>query len=151
MINRYEIISALVEKKISSTQDIKGCSESEIAGIEEFCHAKLPSQYRDFLLAIGHSGGKLFQGTDIYYRNLVGLQDAAKDLLKENGEDFDIPLDAFVFLMHQGYEFDYFRLSEGDDPPVYQYVEGHGEPQIAWKSFSKFLSESIESHFNTLS
>ena len=31
--------------------------------------------------------------------------------------------DDFVFFMHQGYEFCFFKLSEGDNPPVYFYSE----------------------------
>src|SRR2546427_404620 len=41
-------------------------------------------------------------------------------------------------------KFCYFNTSEGDDPPVYQYIEGSGSPMIVWKSFSDFLMDSID-------
>ncbi len=75
-----------------------------------------------------------------------GLKEEAENLLEENGEDFVLPDGVFVFLMHQGYEFDFFSTKEGDDPPVYQYVEGNGSPVLTWKSFSAFLKNSIELH-----
>ena len=32
--------------------------------------------------------------------------------------------DAFVFLVHQGYACNFFLLHDGDDPPVYESVQG---------------------------
>lgn len=49
---------------------------------------------------------------------------------------FTLPADAFVFSMHQGYEFNFFVICEGNDPPVYKYVEGGGPPVLVWDSFS---------------
>jgi hypothetical protein len=68
------------------------------------------------------------------------------DMLEENNEDFTLPPDAFVFSMYQGYEFKYFLLSDGDDPPVYQYVQNHGLPVMCWESFTAFLVEAINDH-----
>lgn len=34
-------------------------------------------------------------------------------MLGENQDSFNLPEDAFVFSMHQGFEFNYFRFSEG--------------------------------------
>lgn len=99
--------------------------------------------YRNFLLEIGHRAGLLFQGTDIFLGSIKELTKEAKGLLEENQESFNLPEDAFVFSMHQGYEFNYFRFSEGNNPPVYQYIEGEGEPKLAWDSFSSFLSDQI--------
>jgi SMI1-KNR4 cell-wall len=77
----------------------------------------------------------------------MGLQEEAVALLNYNNEDFILPTDAFVFSMHQGYEFKYFKTSEGDDPPVYQYVEGNGHPPVmVWNSFSSYLTYCIAQH-----
>lgn len=38
-----------------------------------------------------------------------------------------LPADAFVFLMHQGYQFSFFALAKGDDPAVSSYLEGRKE------------------------
>ena len=82
----------------------------------------------------------------IFLLVLDGLMHEAKSLLAEDEAGVTLGENAFVFLMHQGYEFLYFYLSEGDDRPVYQYVEGIGMPMLAWKSFSDFLKDTIAQH-----
>jgi len=147
-MNRKEIVSLLREYKIASDNEIRGFTELEVGQCEQSIGSPFPDQYREFLLAIGHDAGFLFQGTDILFRNvenLIELRKEAENLLEENGEAFILPFDAFVFSMHQGYEFNYFVLSEGNDPPVYQYVEGDGPPVLVWDSFSAFLRNSINS------
>jgi len=47
----------------------------------------------------------------------------------------------FVFGMHQGYEAVYFDTEAGDDPPVYQYVQCQGPPEIVWPSFTTYLRD----------
>lgn len=147
-MDKKEIISLLKENKIANDNEIQGFTASEVERCEQALGAKLPNQYREFLLAIGHDAGLLFQGTDILFRNvenLLELRKDAEDLLAENEETFTLPADAFVFSMHQGYEFNFFVTSEGNDPPVYQYVEGDGPPVLVWDSFSAFLRKSINS------
>jgi len=147
-MDNKEIISLLSENKIANNKEIKGFTASEVEQCEQAIGAKLPNQYREFLLAIGHAAGLLFQGTDILFRNVENLLELRKDaeeLLAENEETFVLPADAFVFSMHQGYEFNFFVISEGNDPPVYQYVEGDGPPVLVWDRFSAFIRNSINS------
>ncbi|WP_458122146.1 SMI1/KNR4 family protein [Paenibacillus sp. Z6-24] len=147
-MDKKEIVSLLSEYKIANDNEIQGFTASEVEQCEQVLGSKLPNQYREFLLAIGHDAGLLFQGTDILFRNvddLLELRKEAEDLLAENEETYILPTDAFVFSMHQGYEFSFFVISEGNDPPVYQYVEGDGPPVLVWDSFSAFLRKSINS------
>ena len=140
------LVEFLINTKVCKVDEMQGCTSEEIDRLEKLAGIRLPKAYREFLLAIGRRAGKLFQGTDILFPALDGVRDAAIHLLHENGETFRLPSDAFVFSMHQGYEFDYFIASQGDDPPVYQYVEGSGSPALIWPSFSEFLRESIALH-----
>ena len=48
--------------------------------------------------------------------------------------------------MHQGYEFLYFPIDQGDDPPVFYYLEGENLPTKKWESFSAFLIKSLQDH-----
>jgi len=147
-MDKKEIINLLSENKIANDNEIQGFTASEVEQCEQAIGAKLPNQYREFLLATGHDAGLLFQGTDILFRNvenLLELRKDAEDLLAKNEETFTLPADAFVFSMHQGYEFNFFVLSEGNEPPVYQYVEGDGPPVLVWDSFSAFIRNSINS------
>lgn len=145
-MERTELISNLLNRGVCSKGEIHGCSPEEIERFEKTYGLSLPVQYREFLLAVGHGAGMFLQGEDVFLSDLDDLKEAAIDLLEENSEEFHLPEDAFVFLMHQGYEFDYPLRSEGDDPPVYQYVEGNGPPVLTWESFSEFLSDIIDQH-----
>ena len=118
----------------------------EVDSLEKFFGVQLPKTYKSFLTCIGKQSGKLFIGTNCFYDDLLGLRTAAESLLKENEESFILPEDSFVFSMHQGYEFMFFLTKAGEDPPIFQYVEGQGSPQIAGSCFTNFLWESIEQH-----
>ena len=149
MINKENLISMLLDKGICSKVDIAGCMPWEVAKLENSLEVQLPKQYKEFLLSVGHGAGKFFQGTDIFLSQIKDIKAAAVELLEENEEPFKLTDRVFVFMMHQGYVFCYFVLREGDDPPVYQYVEGEGIPKLTWKSFSEFLEDSIKEHFLT--
>jgi SMI1-KNR4 cell-wall len=146
MMNKEILISSLINAKICQVSDIRGASLEDVATLETVVGQNMPAQYREFLLAIGHGAGEFFQGTDIFLSALDGLKDEAIGLLRENDEDVTLTDDAFVFSMHQGYEFAYFNMADGGDPPVYQYVEGNGSPVLTWSSFSEFLNDSIARH-----
>jgi len=57
------------------------------------------------------------------------LNDWAKELLEENGVACFLKNDDFVFLMHQGYVFCYFKADGTEDPDVYQYIETDPTPE----------------------
>lgn len=150
-MDKHALISSLIEEKICLPAEVNGASPHEVSLLERSANLKFPLQYKEFLVGVGNGAGEFFVGTDIFLRSLDGLQDAAVYLLEENNEDFQLPKDAFVFSMHQGYEFKYFKGSEGNDPPIYQYVEGMGPPKLVWNSFSDFLKDSIAQQTRTKS
>jgi len=143
MISRHAIIECLVKEEICKADEIKGASFAEVEELEAATGKDLPAQYREFLLGLGNGAGDFFQGRDIFLPSLTGLKEEAINLLKENKEKAELNENQFVFSMHQGYEFTYFDLMEGDDPPVYQYVEGKGPPVLTWHLLSAFLRDSI--------
>lgn len=145
-MNKETLISTLIGTKICPESDIRGATLEDVTALERAIERDLPAQYREFLWAIARGAGKFLQGTDIFLSALGGLKEEAISLLQENEEGIELPSDAFVFSMHQGYEFTYFNTSDGADPPVYQYVEGNGPPVLTWDSFSAFLSDSIAQH-----
>ncbi|WP_435166716.1 SMI1/KNR4 family protein [Paenibacillus glycanilyticus] len=146
MKNDFNFVNVLLESRIAKLHEIKGCSESEIKELEIKINHIFPPDYREFLQIAGHGAGLLFRGTDIYFKNIKELTKEATELLRDNEESFTLPEDAFVFCMHQGYEFNYFRFSEGKEPPIYQYIEGEGEPRIVWHDFKSFLLEEINNN-----
>lgn len=115
------------------------CTEEEVAELEKKVRLKLPKAYREFLLWSGHGLGNFDIGSDIFYEaDLVALQQDARDLLDENNFPQELPDDAYVFWMHGGYMFTFFRVSEGDNPPVHYYNEGLHKTDFAWNHEAHF-------------
>jgi hypothetical protein len=139
MINISDLYDSLREGGVISKNSLKGCSKSEIQNLEKFFGQPFPVIYKEFLGLIGKEAGNFLSGTDISYKYLKSLQKEAKELLEENRLDVGCLTNAFVFAMHQGYEILFFYVTDGDDPPVYQYVEGNDRAIKAWDSFSDYL------------
>jgi hypothetical protein len=118
------------------------CNEEEVRILEKAIQLTLPEAYKEYLLTMGKYSGRMNAGTDCFYDNIFDLKGPAKDLLVLNKVDFELPPDAFVFSMHQGYEFDFFRTSEGDNPAVFSFSEGNLDKGVfkSADSFSEFLS-----------
>jgi hypothetical protein len=66
---------------------------------------RLPQAYTCFLKRIGRGAGELLIGTDAFYPRLIGVKDAAVELLTEDGAPIQLPPDSLVIGMHQGYQF----------------------------------------------
>lgn len=76
---------------------------------------------------MGRGAGHFYVGTDLFYPTLLGITKAAHQLVDEDKAQISLPQDAIVFMMRQGYEFMFVRHGEGDDPPVYCYMEQSSE------------------------
>lgn len=137
---------------IFNENQLSPCSDLEIIQFEQQQGITLPSIYKDFLKMMGHGAGKFLRGSDCFYQHLPRIQEWAKQLLVENDFTEALPEDAFVFFMHQGYQFSFFRLSEGDNPPTYSYCEGQQEPYFvkSHDTFSDFLAVEIELYLKSL-
>lgn len=143
-MDRNEIREGLLKTNAVSIDELIGCSESEVDAYFNGIGVRPPASYREFLLAIGHGSGRFLLGTDIFFRHLpVVGRDAMSLLLKCGTEEAQVPVDAFVFYMHQGYEFGYFCASESDDPSVYQYIEGDERPRLVWRTLTEYLIDMI--------
>lgn len=145
MKNVRDIFHELELRGVILESALVGCSEVDIASVEQHFGCKVPLAYRDFLTIAGRSAGKIFCGVDIFYPRLLRLKLEAEELLDELGLSDLLPRDAKVFCMHQGYEINFF-LPVSDDPPIFQFFEGQNSVNKAWDSFSDFLFLSIESH-----
>ncbi len=138
----------LEELHIVPSGDLVPCTVEEIQLLECKLGHSLPEAYKEFLLWMGHSTGRLLAGSDYSYRDLASLQIAAEEMLREDKFTQSLPDDAFVFLMHQGYQFSFIRTLEGDDPPVYDYVELMEATTfpLVFCHFSEFLFTVIEDY-----
>jgi hypothetical protein len=124
-----------------------GCTTQEVHELEQKIDLPLPAACREFLLWMGCGAASFMRGSAFYYGALP-LQDAPAELLRENCFPLALPEDAFVFFMHQGYAFYFMRTKEGDDPPVYRYLEGVDVSQFALthEGFSRWLADELVQH-----
>lgn len=127
-----------IESRLKQWEVIyEGCSSNQINLIEKFINKKLPACYIEFLTVMGYDmdrkddnsrGG--FVGESIFYNDVFGdyiIKDGLIEQLEEDGKEdltSQVNENVFVFASHQGYIFAFFKLDEGDNPPVYGYHEG---------------------------
>ena len=97
---------------------------------------------------MGHNAGIFNRGSDYLYKDLFNLTSLARKTLRNS--PFELPNNAFVIFSHQGYIFAYFMLSDGDDPPVYTYMEAEPEPKKWATSFSEYLAKSLQEYISNL-
>src|SRR5262245_39647203 len=123
-----------------------GCSEADIDTLEREAGVHLPQAYAAFLRINGVRPDEIFMGSDCALDTLLYLQTSAKHLLAAGEAEYTLPHNAFVFLMHQGYEFFFFEAGETpSDPPVFYYMEGDKEPRCSNPSFTHWVQEYVRS------
>ena len=130
-------------KDILFRQKIKTipCSKEEIQEINGNTGYKLPKAYLEFLEVMGKDAGKFMRGSSCFINEIPFLKEWAVELLMENNFSEKLPQNAFVFWMHQGYQFAFFLLSDEDNPPIYYYNETKEQSSFCQKtdSFTDFL------------
>ncbi len=127
----------------------RGTSTGAVEGLEEAVGRPLPGAYREFMLWAGHGAGDLLRGSRCFFHDIGAIQGAAHDVLEEGGCEEEMPLEPIVFWMHQGYQFLFFTLDAGDDPPLHYYNSADGMTEIAWgfyPSISEFLAREVIGH-----
>lgn len=136
----------LAELNLVDSDEFSPCTEEEVSSLEQQLGMPLPDAYKEFLLWMGHGAGRLMQGSDCFFEHLPELREWATELLRENHFPESLPDDAFVFFMHQGYQFSFMKTSEGDNPPTYYYCEGENKTSFTrtHERYSEFLSTEIE-------
>ncbi|NJN72899.1 MAG: SMI1/KNR4 family protein [Limnothrix sp. RL_2_0] len=129
----------------NNLEENRPCSSSEIKELEKQLNICLPKIYVDFLLILGRGTQDFWKGEDCFFKHLPTLQIWARELLDEDKSLVKLPSDAFVFFMHQGYQFSFFKTSEGQDPPIYHYSEGQNKKHFIQihNRFSDFLEAEI--------
>jgi len=139
-----EVLNILKENSIG----LIPCSMAEVDDLELQIKRSLPLAYKEYLLTMGRYSGRLNAGTDCFYPDILDLGKDSVRLLEENNTGLKLPSDAFVFSMHQGYQFYFFKLLDGDDPQVFTYSETYRTPEFRkiFDSFSNYLLAALLAH-----
>lgn len=150
-----EEINVIIEKFLSEFGgEVIPCTQEEVDALElmlpnSYC---LPAAYKEFLLYCGKKMGKLFEGgfSFSYKMAKFQLEHENRDILKMVrvwNRESQLPPDIFVLTQHLTSYFDYFKLTEGENPPVYSWCdEDEGGLEVAQKeydSFSDYLRDQI--------
>ena len=149
-MNIETIKELLLRYEIVKIGELIGCNQNEITEIEYLYNFKLPIFYKQFLSSMGKKAGLFYKGSEFFYPDLLELRSYANELLEEDGNCFVLPIDAFVFFFHQGYQFMYFIVDSDNQHLIYNYIQGDKEPTIAYLSLEDFFIKSIEEHYQIL-
>ncbi|MDH4118538.1 MAG: SMI1/KNR4 family protein [Acidimicrobiia bacterium] len=131
------------ERYVARSGAIVGCSDDELSVREAVLGGRYPDVFREFLLTLGRRSGRLFQGSDVGFDRHDELGRSAAELLAAEGSDEALPIDAEVFLVHQGCSFMYVRAVGGFDSPVYGFVEGQGTVKVESDSFAALVEAEL--------
>lgn len=119
--------------------DGSACSPGEVEQLARDARVSLPAAYKAYLLIAGREPPSDWVGSDCTIDYLPKLRAGAEELLCECGQP-SLPTQAFVFWMHQGYQFLYFLADGGtDDPPVFYYLEGQPGSIQKFERFSDLM------------
>jgi hypothetical protein len=127
------------------------CTQKEVDCLEAMLSSPyhLPAAYKEFLLYGGKKMAQMFKGGFSFsYQEVKFWLENPADIAISLGSQ--LPSDILMLVEHLGGYFEYLRLIEGDDPPVYSWrEEDRGGLEVAQKrydSFSEFLMNTIRVH-----
>ena len=152
-----EIIMECVEKLFREIRRrgkaSKPTTEEQMVQLQQFAgEKKLPQAYLEFMREMGNESYNSFMvGHSCFMDEIFDLKEGALELLEENESKLTLADDDFVFWMSQGYMFTFFKLDEGDNPPVYFYSEDREDQyfKIA-HSFTEFYMNFVTHKEDTL-
>lgn len=139
-----EGLSKLAVAGLVDPDSILGCSTDEIASIEDAFDLTLPEAYSSFLSKAGKGCGDFLHGTDFLFPDILRNRQEAEWLLERCGSTWTLARHHFVFVQHHGYQFMYFDVVMGDDPPVFYYSDEAELPRQIFARFSEWFRQAIE-------
>lgn len=137
-----QLLLQLKKKHISTKPSSKKQMEYLVSMVGK---QKLPQAYIEFMSVMGNGANGYMTGESCFMNEIKDLKQGAYDLLEENESKNILSDESFVFWMCQGCMFCFFKLNEGDNPPVYLYNES-GEDRFLKiaHSFTDFLFNRLE-------
>ncbi len=112
---------------------------TSLVNIENQRRIKLPDIYKNFFEHCSFSIPHNLVGSDLI-NNQPNLNEWAFEILEENNIENFLTKEDFVFIMHQGYIFFYFKADGNHDPIVFGYSEQENMPK-SHGFFSDFIKD----------
>ncbi|MEK4063905.1 MULTISPECIES: SMI1/KNR4 family protein [unclassified Paenibacillus] len=102
------------------------CTNEDLINVRKMISDQtLPMAYIEFLETMGNGTDHTFlRGESCFMDELLELNEGGAELLAENNVPLKLTSNDFIFWMSQGCMFCFFKLDEGENPPVYFYSEG---------------------------
>ncbi|MEV6361678.1 SMI1/KNR4 family protein [Nocardia asteroides] len=125
----------LINSGFATSDTIRGCDPDEIARVLAPAGFPVPAEYHAFLACMGKQAGTLFQGTDLFYPQMLDAWEAAGDIA---GQELSLA-DRFFFGHRQGYKVYFF---EPGSAAVHCYQEGIPGVRALADDFLAFLRRS---------
>lgn len=142
MLSSSNISGRLIDAQIAASNTIVPCTADDLKHTEDSVQLRLPTGYREFLLAAGRCAGILLEDCDWLYPEIVSLTGDSRRMLRAfEGDGLTLPATAFVCLDRR----ESFLFFDTDDPccNLWQYYEESGEFVSLETTFWQFLDEAI--------
>lgn len=103
---------------VAQPEELRGCSEDEIAALEHKYGVRLPAVYREYLAVMGHASGRLFTHDHmaVHYRHVLDLTEA-----RRSAEGVMLSADSLIISDRLGEQFEFIRCAGGIDTPVWYF------------------------------
>jgi hypothetical protein len=133
-----QFAATLLDLGLATADTLRPCTPEEVDEVRaDQGVAQLPTQYEEFLLAMGRQAGELLRGTDFFYASILGLPKDGRELLADNDASHLLPRDALVVGMHQGYEL-YWLSPSGE---LSWCKKGRQDVHRVWPTLLDFLEQ----------
>lgn len=135
----------LIEREYGRLTRFIGYPEADVSAAETRLGVRFPAVFRQYLLMMGKSPGDLFTGSDLAgLAEFEKFREDAVALMAETNPALTLPLEAVVFLFHQGYTFVYVLAVGGFDGPPVQWTETDCEPRQVAPTFAAMVNAELD-------
>jgi SMI1 / KNR4 family (SUKH-1) len=131
-----QVVTRMAASGVALSRDVRGCTDAEIAALEQRYGVLLPKSYRWFLATMGHASGRLFTSDHIaasYPHVFAITADLRARLAGYRPDDrfdtprpvgFQLPPDAFFIASRLASQWQFIRCNDGYESPVWMFRDG---------------------------
>ena len=138
-----EIEERFLASGIVTDDSLLGCTDDEIACLEESFCVKLPQVYKEFLSVFGNSSGDFLLSSKFCYGDLFESRKLAEELLL-SAEDPPKLGTLFVFYVRSNRVMYFDTAEESEDPAIYYYQQCRPRPVLKFDSFTSWLRKVVD-------